>query len=142
MKGNIFGVDNANILKFGIGPKALLANLKGNITITVFFSSALNAVDSFIMNDKTMYDFLGNTGADITKALIASGISTVVLGAFVVGGVPVNLIGGSFFFFASSTTIGLWLEELDTKNEWSKSVIDSWKKSQGVPVDAKKEPKK
>lgn len=138
LKGNIWKADNAKLAQFGIGSAGLKATLKGNVIVTVLFSAAVNAVDVLVHDEKTMADYLGTTGSDIAKGVLAAGIGTLIVGGVAVAGAPITLIGGGILFFGVSTGTGLGLDYLDGKYHWTEYAIFSWKKLLGEGTDGKK----
>jgi hypothetical protein len=127
LAGNIWKATNPKLVQFGIGPGAIKASLKGNIIVTIFFSIAVNAVDTMIKDEKTMIDFLGNTGSDIVKGLTALAITAISLAGIAAVGIPVSLVGGSVFFFLGSNIINFGLNKLDESCGATASFIDYWK---------------
>lgn len=139
LAGNIWKATNPKLVQFRIGPGAIKASLQGNIIVTIFFSVAVNAVGTMVNDEKTMIDFLGNTGSDIVKGLTALGVASVSLAVFAAIGFPVSLIGGSVFLFVASTGLNGLLNEIDNSCGVTNSFIAYWKKAD---AEAKKNEEK
>ncbi|MEZ6854352.1 hypothetical protein [Halodesulfovibrio aestuarii] len=138
LKGNIWKANNINLAQFGLGSAGLKATLKGNIVVTILFSAAVNAVDVLVHDEKAMGDYLGATGVDIVKGVIAAGVGTLIVGGVAVAGVPISLIGGGLLFFGVCTGAGWGLDYFDGKYHWTEYAISSWKKNLGEGTDGKK----
>ena len=136
LAGNIWKATNPKLVQFGIRPGAIKASLKGNIIVTIFFSVAVNDVDTMVNDEKTMIDFLGNTGSDIVKGIAALGIASVsVVGAATTFGMAIPLAGGAVIVFIARLALNYGLQKIDERYELTSSFISYWKK---VDTEAKK----
>lgn len=129
LAGNIWKATNPKLVQFGIGPGAIKASLKGNIIVTIFFSVAVNAVDTMVKDEKTMIDFLGNTGSDIVKGVAALGIASLIVAGTAAAGVAIPLAVGTVFVFIVSTILNIGFQVIDNHCGVTTSFIAYWKKA-------------
>lgn len=120
VKGHIWKANNPQIVQLGIGTKNMAKQLlKINLVVDIAFAAAINAVDTMVHDEKTMVDFVGRTGADITKGLIAMGAG-VGAATFAGGGI---LLGGVIFALVS-VAVGISLDELDNELGVSDKMVE------------------
>lgn len=126
VKGNRWQSNNPQVIQFGLGTRNMARNmLKVGLVVDIAFAIAINAVDVYVHDEKTMEDFVGRSGTDITKGLIATGVSTVA--AIVASTVGAPIIVSGLAFAAVGFVVSLALDEFDNSFGVSESLVEKLK---------------
>lgn len=112
VKGNRWRANNPQVVQLGLGTKNMARNmLKVGLVVDIAFAIAINAVDVYVHDEKTMEDFVGRSGVDIIKGLVATGVGTVAAIAASTVGAPI--LGVGLAFAAVSFVVSMLLDEAD-----------------------------
>lgn len=121
------------MLKIGHALNTVQGNarfLRGNIYLEVVFSSAVNAVDYMLHNEKTLSEVVGQLTTDVAKGVVAGVAAQGVLlvaraGAGILFGFSLPAAVGLGLFVYSAFKIGGYLSELDNNYEFTKPMKET-----------------
>lgn len=126
MRGHRWRANNPQVVQLGLGTKNMARNmLRVGLVVDIIFAIAINAVDVFVHDEKTMEDFVGRSGADIAKGMIATGVGTVVAVVFSTAGFP--LVAAGLGFAVSGFLASVALDWVDNEYGVSGEVVDKLK---------------
>jgi uncharacterized Zn-binding protein involved in type VI secretion/3D (Asp-Asp-Asp) domain-containing protein len=126
MRGHRWRANNPQVVQLGLGTKNMARNmLRVGLVVDIIFAIAINAVDVFVHDEKTMEDFVGRSGADIAKGMIATGAGTVIAVVATAVGLPLVVAGLSF----AIVTLGasFLLDDVDSEYGISDKVVEKLK---------------
>ncbi len=107
-KGHRWRANNPQVVQLGLGTKNMARNmLRVGLVVDIIFAVAINAVDAFVHDEKTMEDFVGRSGADIAKGMIATGVGTIMAVTVSSFGLPLVVAGIAFAAVGLGTSIAL-----------------------------------
>lgn len=112
MKGHRWRANNPQVVQLGLGTKNMARNmLRVGLVVDIIFAVAINAVDVFVHDEKTMEDFVGRSGADIAKGMIATGAGTVAAVLLSAFGYPLVAAGVAFAAIGFGASVALdWVD--------------------------------
>ncbi|MBS9935971.1 hypothetical protein ACXP2N_01090 [Vibrio alginolyticus] len=121
------------MLKIGHALNTVQGNvrfLRGNIYLEFVFSSAVNAVDYMLHDEKTLSEVVGQLTADVAKGVIAGVAAQGVLlvaraGAGILFGFSLPAAVGLGLFVYSAFKIGGYVSELDNKYKFTKPMKET-----------------
>jgi hypothetical protein len=130
MKGNRWKANNPQVVQLGLGTRNMAKKiakdvLRVGLVVDIIFSVAINAVDVYVHDEKTMEDLVGRSGADIAKGMIATGIGTVFAVVASAVGLPLIAVGSVFAVAGFIASIGL--DEIDDSYGISDALVDKLK---------------
>ncbi|KUI99153.1 paar motif family [Vibrio sp. MEBiC08052] len=126
MKGNRWRANNPQVVQLGLGTKNMARNmLRVGLVVDIIFAVAINAVDFFVHDEKTMEDLVGRSGVDIAKGMIATGVGTVM--AVIASSVGLPLIAVGCIFAAVGFLVSVGLDAIDNSYGVSDLVVDKLK---------------
>ncbi len=129
VKGNRWRANNPQVVQLGLGTKNMARNLlKVGLVVDITFSVAINAVDVYVHDEKTMEDLVGNSGVDIVKGVIATGIGTVAAIVASSFSAPILITGGIFALV--SVGMGFTLDWADNEFGVSDALVDLLKRGE------------
>ncbi|MEI8656413.1 MULTISPECIES: hypothetical protein [Vibrio] len=127
VKGNRWRANNPQVVQLGLGTKNMARNmLKVGLVVDITFAIAINAVDVYVHDEKTMEDLVGRSGADIVKGVVATGAGT--LAAIIVATAGTPLLVSGLIFAGMSVGVGIALDWADNEFGVSDSLVDLLKK--------------
>ncbi len=127
VKGNRWRANNPQVVQLGLGTKNMARNmLKVGLVVDIAFAVAINAVDVYVHDEKTMEDLVGKSGADIVKGVVATGAGTLAAVIVATAGVPLLVSG--LMFAGMSVGVGIALDWADNEFGVSDSLVDLLKK--------------
>ena len=129
VKGNRWNANNPQMVQLGLGKVNMARKLiKGTIIVDIAFAAVVNAIDTVFDEEKNGVDFVGRTGIDITKGLIAMGIGAGagVLAMLAMSGMV--LVGG-VVFAAISFGVSIGLDAMDNHYEITDTLVQKWKEA-------------
>ena len=128
VKGHRWRANNPQVVQLGLGSKNMARQLLSvGLVVDIAFSVAVNAVDVFLNDEKTMVDLVGQSGADIVKGFIATGVGTVVAVALASAGVP--LLAAGLVFALVGYFVSQALDEIDNELGVSKTLVTKLKET-------------
>ncbi|NAW57305.1 MULTISPECIES: hypothetical protein [unclassified Vibrio] len=146
LKGQKWGASNPQVLKYGIGlleGQGHLAYLRTTVQLEVILAVGINVIDYLVNDEKTLGDVAGHSTADITKALVSTGIATrivqvamsaVIRGAVAAGfvtvssaSIPIVVTLGAVAIV--SYAVGQVLDIIDNDYKYTQPMIDSIKEA-------------
>lgn len=121
------------MLKIGHALNTVQGNvrfLRGNIYLEFVFSSAVNAVDYMLHDEKTLSEVVGQLTADVAKGVVAGVAAQGVLlvaraGAGILFGFSLPAAVGLGLFVYSAFRIGGYVSELDNKYKFTKPMKET-----------------
>ncbi|EPR7484091.1 hypothetical protein ACU8KO_002716 [Vibrio alginolyticus] len=121
------------MLKIGHALNTVQGNvrfLRGNIYLEFVFSSAVNAVDYMLHDEKTLSEVVGQLTADVAKGVVAGVAAQGVLlvaraGAGILFGFSLPAAVGLGLFVYSAFKIGGYVSELDNKYKFTKPMKET-----------------
>ncbi|EPV8285172.1 hypothetical protein ACWARO_002718 [Vibrio alginolyticus] len=121
------------MLKIGHALNTVQGNvrfLRGNIYLEFVFSSAVNAVDYMLHDEKTLSEVVGQLTADVAKGVIAGVAAQGVLlvaraGAGILFGFSLPAAVGLGLFVYSAFKIGGYVSESDNKYKFTKPMKET-----------------
>ena len=123
IKGNRWRANNPQVVQLGLGKRNMARRLlKVGLVVDIAFAVGLNAVDAFLHDEVTMMEFLGKSGADITKGVIATGIGVAAMVVFVPATAAVLTSG--LVFAGVSFVASVALDAVDSTYGVSDSLVD------------------
>ncbi|ASA57637.1 type VI secretion system Vgr family protein [Vibrio gazogenes] len=126
MKGNRWRANNPQVVQLGLGTKNMARNmLRVGLVVDIIFAVAINAVDVFVHDEKTMADLVGRSGVDIAKGMIATGVGTVMAVIASSIGLPLVVVGCAFAGFGMGASF--LLDSLDNDYGISDTLVDKLK---------------
>ncbi|MEW4466073.1 3-deoxy-manno-octulosonate-8-phosphatase, partial [Vibrio cholerae] len=129
VKGNRWRANNPQVIQLGLGTKNMARNmLKVGLVVDIAFAIAINAVDVYVHDEKTMEDLVGRSGVDIVKGVVATGAGTLIAVIFATAGAPVLVSG--LLFAGVSVGMGVALDWVDNELGVSDSLVDLLKKGE------------
>ncbi|EJL3952822.1 TPA: type VI secretion system PAAR protein [Vibrio cholerae] len=129
VKGNRWRANNPQVIQLGLGTKNMARNmLKVGIVVDIAFAIAINAVDVYVHDEKTMEDFVGRSGVDIVKGVVATGAGTIAAVVMATAGAPILVSG--LLFAGISVGVGFALDWADNEFGISDSLVDQLKKGE------------
>nr|VVV03968.1 hypothetical protein AW0309160_01351 [Aliivibrio wodanis] len=129
VKGNRWRANNPQVVQLGLGTKNMAHNmLKVGLVVDIAFAIAINAVDVYVHDEKTMEDLVGRSGADIVKGVVATGAGTLAAVIVATAGAPLLVSG--LIFAGMSVGVGIALDWTDNEFGVSDSLVDLLKKGQ------------
>ncbi|EKF9771394.1 type VI secretion system PAAR protein [Vibrio cholerae] len=126
VKGNRWRSNNPQVIQLGLGTKNMARNmLKMGLVVDIAFAIAINAVDVYVYDEKTMEDLVGRSGVDIAKGVAATGLGTLAAVGVSVMGLPILAAG--LVFAVVSVGAGVLLDEIDNSYGVSDSLVEAMK---------------
>ncbi|MDW6001875.1 type VI secretion system Vgr family protein [Vibrio mangrovi] len=118
MKGNRWRANNPQVVQLGLGTQNMARNmLRVGLVVDIIFAIAINAVDVFVHDEKTMADLVGRSGTDIAKGIISTGAGTVAAVVASSFSLPLIVVGCTFAGVGFIVSVGLdWAD-----NAWGVS---------------------
>ncbi|MGI3090368.1 hypothetical protein ACRTEP_02735 [Vibrio diabolicus] len=121
------------MLKIGHALNTVQGNvrfLRGNIYLEFVFSSAVNAVDYMLHDEKTLSEVVGQLTADVAKGVVAGVAAQGVLlvaraGAGILFGFSLPAAVGLGLFVYSAFKIGGYVSELDNRYKFTKPMKET-----------------
>ena len=99
--------------------------LKVGLVVDITFAIAINAVDVYVHDEKTMIDFVGRSGSDIAKGMLATGLGTLAAVGLSALGFPLLTVG--VVFALVSVGAGFSLDNIDNTYGISDALVEVMK---------------
>lgn len=126
MAGNIWRANNPQVVQLGLGQHGMRNVLRVTLVVDIIFAVAINAVDTIVQDENTMVDFVGGSGADIAKGVMATGagVGAAKLIAVATGG---SVLATGAIFAVSIIAAGLTLQAIDDHYGISEQLTEKMK---------------